>query len=104
MILLSNQQEYDAYFEDNDNLNVRGISTIQIKMRLLGIFRTGPVRSRKQFDKFKSFLVCSLQRGITETENTNLVEGIKKYGTTASMSPERIESVKYLVNLKFLEK
>lgn len=103
MIILSTKEQYDSYFEDNDNLYVRGISTIQIKIRLLYVLRNDNKQSRKQFNKFKSFLVCELKRGITNVEHNNLVAAIKNYKTTASMSKERIEAVKYLVNLKFLE-
>lgn len=80
-----------------------GIDQLYLTIKLMPVLTAKADNIKKELNKFKSYLVCKLKRGITYKEETNIIQGIYNYVKSDAGTYERMESMNYLFNLKFLE-
>lgn len=59
-------------------------------------------KGKSDYNRFKSWLVQQLKRGLTAQEGVALVEGILKYIQSEPATNERMDAMKYLFGAEFL--
>lgn len=77
------------------------LDKLNVTVRILGILETKNPKS--DYNKFKSYLVSQLKRGITPQEEMNLAQGIVNFIQTDGGTNERLKTMEYLIELEFLE-
>lgn len=75
-----------------------GIQTLQLMARLWYVFDG----NEKDYNKFKSWIVSQINRGITKEEELDLMQGILAYIQSEEATDERLQAMKYLFGLEFL--
>ena len=69
---------------------------------VIGIIEAKPSKTKSRYNRFKSFLVEKMKRGITTQEETNLSQGILNFIQTEPGTDERMKAIFYLMDGKFL--
>ncbi|MBE9490843.1 MAG: hypothetical protein IMY67_11155 [Bacteroidetes bacterium] len=80
-----------------------GIDKLDLMVRLMPVIQ--PDNTKKlanKYNSFKSWLVEKLQRGLSKNEEAGLLEGIVAYIQSKAATNERLKSMNYLFELKFL--
>ena len=81
-----------------------GIDQLDVAIMLLPIIESrGNHQASKALNRFKSFLVQKLKRGITSTEEINLMQGLLDYVRSEPGTNERMKAINYLNELEFLQ-
>lgn len=82
-----------------------GIDKLELMVKFMPLLIT-PNESEKKiknnYNSLKSFLVSQLNRGISLSEEDNLLSGIVDYLETKEATPERMKAMEYLFNLEFI--
>ncbi len=79
-----------------------GLDTLELMARFLSIIETEAKTPEKEYNRFKSWLVEKLKRGIKPEEDINLAQGIINYIQSDPETNERAQAMKYLFNAEFL--
>lgn len=87
---------------DLETKTIHGIDKLDIMIHFISVIETKNSKVKSEFNRFKSFLVEKLKRGLTPQEEINLAEGIVKYLQSEQETNERIKAMNYLFNLEFL--
>ena len=88
-------------FDDFKTETKYGIQTLDVMVRFIKILNAKKCQSR--LDSFKAWLCSQIKRGITEQENLKLMQGILNYIQSDLGTDERLEAMKYLFELDFLD-
>ncbi len=86
----------------SDLTTKHGIDKLDIMIKIMRIVTSKGRKISTNFDKFKSFLVQQLQRGLTPAEIRDLSKGLLDYINSEEGSNERFKAMEYLFNLEFL--
>lgn len=93
----------EDYFETRLR-NSYGIDKTYVLLKIMEIIEAPNVKKGKSvLNRFKSFLVQQLKRGLKQSEDLNFKKGIMAYIETDPESNERMDAINYLMELKFLE-
>jgi hypothetical protein len=95
--LLTEVMDSDIY-ENNGRLD-----KLQLMIRILSIIESDPKNVSKEFGKLKSWIYSQLKRTISSKEEIALLEGIANYIHSDPATSERLQSMDYLFNAKFIE-
>ena len=87
-----------------ENTPKHGIETLEVMVRFLSVLEAKASKGKSEINRFKSFLIKKLKRGLTQQEEIHLLEGIVKYLQSDAATDERAEAMIYLFNLNFLTK
>ncbi len=79
-----------------------GIDKLAIMVKFMRIIHAKNSKAKTEFFRFQSFLVQQLQRGLTAEESMNFAQGIVNYINTEEGTNERLDSMKYLFELEFI--
>lgn len=79
-----------------------GIDKLEIMVNLISVIEAKPSKCKQELNRFKSFLVEKLKRGLTPQEEIAFMEGMVKYIQSDEATNERLNSMNYLFNLEFL--
>lgn len=80
--------------------NKYGIDPVKIAINFMDVLDGH--KMRQSYDRFKSYLVSQIKRGITDQEEFDLAKGILNYVKSEPGSDERLTAIKYLFELQFL--
>lgn len=102
MNLLDLVPDHEASFYDFDEWkNDYGIEPLDIMLKFIDVVES---KNGKPLNRFKSFLVCKIKRGISIKEEIALHEAFLKYIESDAGTKERMDSMKTIFALEFLEK
>ena len=90
----------DMHTDFNDK-TIHGIDKLNLMLRFMKVL--DGKRPKQDYNRFKSWLVQTLKRGLTAQEDLNLATAIYNYVKSSEATPERIEAMNYLFDAKFLE-
>ncbi len=95
---------FGTYIEmfDMELKTKHGIDKLDVMIRFMKVLNDEKRKKHSSYDRFKSFLVQQLQRGLTAQEEVDMVEGMLKYVRSEPGSNERLDSMKYLFELEFI--
>ncbi len=86
-----------------DDKTKHGIDRLEISIRFLCMLELKGKKLNRQYDRFKSFLVQKLKRGIKPQEEIDMSEAMLRYVQSEPETNERLEAMKVLFGLEFLE-
>ena len=92
-------------FEDILELEIKtksGLDKLELMVRFISIIETKKSKVDNESNRTKSWLVQQLKRGLTPSEEVNLMQGILNYIQSDGETNERIEAMKYLFEAEFL--
>ena len=78
------------------------IDKLDLMIRFISVIEIKPSKAEKEYNRFKSWLVEKLKRGLTPQEEIDLMQGILKYIQSDAETNERMSAMNYLFDLKFL--
>lgn len=87
-------------FDENDFR----IDKMMILLFVMRVVDSRPSKFRINFDRFKSFLVQQLQRGLTTNEHNALCDCFIAHLSSEMASNEREKTLNAFMNLTFLER
>lgn len=91
-------------FIDYDLKTPFGIDKLKVMVMFMPILESkSEDQASKAIAKLKSFLVQQLKRGITPQEELDLLTGCRNWCITDAGTNERMKSMNYLFELKFLK-
>lgn len=76
-----------------------GIQTLQLMDRFMRVFDGDTA----DYNRFKSWLVSQIMRGITKQEEFDLMQGLLAYIQSEEATHERLGAMRYLFGLEFLD-
>ena len=86
---------------DQDRTTKHGIDKLELMVEFISIIQGK--KAKKDYNRFKSWLVEKLQRGLTLGEEERLLEGIVAYIQSEVATNERAKSMRFLFDTEFLE-
>ena len=86
--------------EYNNSFNIDSLELIIQFMPILDAENTKGMD--KKLIRLESYIISKIKRDLTVSENINLLEGLKKYVQSEPATSERLEAMRYLFKLKFL--
>jgi tRNA C32,U32 (ribose-2'-O)-methylase TrmJ len=90
---------------NSENLNDKtdsGIDKLQLMLKFISVLDTEENNAKIEFGKLKSWLYSQLKRKLTAEEEISLLQGILDYLQTEPGTPERMETMNYLFDAKFI--
>jgi hypothetical protein len=79
------------------------VDKLLVMMKFMAVVESNPDKAQSNLNKFNSFVVSQIKRGITPQENVNIITGFYNYIRSDAATKERTDSMDYMINLKFLE-
>jgi len=79
--------------------NAFGLDALEITVKFLGVIEG---RENSRYNRFKSWIVQQIKRGLTVQEEIDLAQGIVNYIQSEPATADRKNAMDYLFALKFL--
>lgn len=95
------QSETTAY--ETDFKNKHGLDKLELMCRFLQIVESKKSNVKSDFNRFKSWLVQQLGRGISKREEIALAQGIVNYIRSEAGTNERGKAISYLFEGEWLD-
>ena len=101
-LIKSNEMELIGNFDyDQERTTKHGINKLELMAEFISVIEGKKVESN--YNRFKSWLVEKLQRGLTLGEEERLLKGIVAYIQSEVATNERTKTMNFLFNTEFLE-